>query len=152
MGARGDAGRVNRLRLLSPVASLLLIGCVDPPLMSETTSSATMPPSTMPYDPSQGGGATGYATGGPDDTGEPIMLLVAQSATQSGILQIHRPDFCYTAGGYDLSPSEAHNVALLGLTLPALSISATRDARSELIVYWTRIGNHMPQRIAAATV
>jgi glycosidase len=69
--ARGDAGRVNRLLLLSPAASLLLIGCVDPPLMSESTSSATMPPSTMPYDPSQGGGATGYATGGPDDTGEP---------------------------------------------------------------------------------
>jgi EpsI family protein len=90
-----------------------------------------------------------------DDTGEPIMLLVAQSATQSGILQIHRPEFCYTAGGYDLSPSEPHNVALQGATLPALSISATRDARTEQIVYWTRIGNHMPmswpqQRMAVA--
>ena len=90
-----------------------------------------------------------------DETGEPIMLLVAQSATQSGILQIHRPEFCYTAGGYDLSPSEPHNVALQGATLPALSISATRDARTEQIVYWTRIGNHMPmswpqQRLAVA--
>jgi EpsI family protein len=90
-----------------------------------------------------------------DETGEPIMLLVAQSATQSGILQIHRPEFCYTAGGYDLSPSEPHNVALQGATLPALSISATRDARTEQIVYWTRIGNHMPmswpqQRMAVA--
>ena len=90
-----------------------------------------------------------------DETGEPIMLLVAQSATQSGILQIHRPEFCYTAGGYDLSPSAPHNVALQGATLPALSISATRDARTEQIVYWTRIGNHMPmswpqQRMAVA--
>ncbi len=64
-----------------------------------------------------------------DETGEPIMLLVAQSATQTGILQIHRPEFCYTAGGYDLSPSAPHNVALQGATLPALSISATRDAQ-----------------------
>ena len=90
-----------------------------------------------------------------DETGEPIMLLVAQSATQSGILQIHRPEFCYTAGGYDLSPSAPHKVALQGTTLPALSISATRDARTEQIVYWTRIGNHMPmswpqQRMAVA--
>jgi EpsI family protein len=46
-------------------------------------------------------------------------------------------------------------VALQGATLPALSISATRDARTEQIVYWTRIGNHMPmswpqQRMAVA--
>ena len=80
-----------------------------------------------------------------DETGEPIMLLVAQSATQSGILQIHRPEFCYTAGGYDLSPSAPHKVALQGATLPALSISATRDSKTEQIVYWTRIGDHMPQ-------
>ena len=80
-----------------------------------------------------------------DESGEPIMLLVAQSATQSGILQIHRPEFCYTAGGYQLSPSAPHSVDLQGAKLPALSISATRDARTEQIVYWTRIGDHMPQ-------
>ena len=90
-----------------------------------------------------------------DETGEPIMLLVAQSATQTGILQIHRPEFCYTAGGYKLSPSTPHSVAVGGATLPALSISATRDGRTEQIVYWTRIGNHMPmswpqQRMAVA--
>jgi len=90
-----------------------------------------------------------------DASGAPIMLLVAQSASQTGILQIHRPEFCYTAGGYRLSPSAPHPVQLAGTVLPALSISATRDARTEQIVYWTRIGNHMPlswpqQRMAVA--
>ena len=90
-----------------------------------------------------------------DASGAPIMLLVAQSASQTGILQIHRPEFCYTAGGYKLSPSMPHPVQLPGSVLPALSISATRDARTEQIVYWTRIGNHMPvswpqQRMAVA--
>jgi EpsI family protein len=90
-----------------------------------------------------------------DPSGAPIMLLVAQSASQTGILQIHRPEFCYTAGGYKLSPSMPHPVQLPGSVLPALSISATRDARTEQIVYWTRIGNHMPvswpqQRMAVA--
>jgi EpsI family protein len=83
------------------------------------------------------------------------MLLVAQSPSQSGILQIHRPEFCYTAGGYRLSPSEPHGVPIPGRSISALSISATRDGRTEQIVYWTRIGNHLPtswtqQRLAVA--
>lgn len=88
-------------------------------------------------------------------SGSQIMLLVAQSGSQTGILQIHRPEFCYTAGGYDLSPSSPHMVALPGTVLPALSISATRDGLTEQIVYWTRIGDHLPlswsqQRLAVA--
>ena len=89
------------------------------------------------------------------DSGVPIMLLVAQSASQTGILQIHRPEFCYTAGGYDLSPSTPHKISLGGPTIPALSISASMLGRTEQIVYWTRIGEHLPlswkqQRMAVA--
>ena len=89
------------------------------------------------------------------ESGAPIMLLVAQSASQTGILQIHRPEFCYTAGGYDLSPSTPHAVNLGRSTLPALSISASILGKTEQIVYWTRIGEHLPlswrqQRMAVA--
>ena len=80
------------------------------------------------------------------ESGTPIMLLVAQSGSQTGILQIHRPEFCYTAGGYELSPSAPHKVTLpQNATLPALSISATLRGQTEQIVYWTRIGEHLPQ-------
>ena len=79
-------------------------------------------------------------------TGTPIMLLVAQSASQTGILQIHRPEFCYTAGGYDLSPSSPHRVSLPpNRALPALSISASIRGLTEQIVYWTRVGERLPQ-------
>ena len=79
-------------------------------------------------------------------TGTPIMLLVAQSASQTGILQIHRPEFCYTAGGYELSPSSPHRVSLPpNGTLPALSIAASMRGLTEQIVYWTRVGRHLPQ-------
>jgi EpsI family protein len=89
------------------------------------------------------------------ESGAPIMLLVAQSASQTGILQIHRPEFCYTAGGYDLSPSSPHAVNLGSSTIPALSISASILGKTEQIVYWTRIGEHLPlswrqQRMAVA--
>jgi EpsI family protein len=90
-----------------------------------------------------------------DEAGNGIMLLVAQSGSQSGILQIHRPEFCYTAGGYTLTPSVPHPVLLPGRELPASSLSAAREARIEQIVYWTRIGSHLPsswpqQRLAVA--
>ena len=78
------------------------------------------------------------------ESGAPIMLLVAQSGSQTGILQIHRPEFCYTAGGYELSPTSPHMVSLGGAMLPALSISASTLGRTEQIVYWTRIGEHLP--------
>jgi len=80
-----------------------------------------------------------------DGSGPPIMLLVAQSATQTGILQIHRPEICYTAGGYQLSAIEPHVVGLPWGRLPTLSMSATSDSRTEQLVYWTRIGDHLPK-------
>jgi EpsI family protein len=87
--------------------------------------------------------------------GAPIMLLVAQSAVQSGILQIHRPEICYTAGGYRLSAVEPHVVSVPWGTIPALSMSAANGERTEHLVYWTRIGDHLPrswreQRLAVA--
>ena len=87
--------------------------------------------------------------------GTRIMLLVAQSSAQTGILQIHRPEFCYTAGGYRLSDTEPHVVNLPSGPLPVQSISATREAITEQLVYWTRIGAHLPkswpqQRMAVA--
>ncbi|HEY1143443.1 MAG TPA: EpsI family protein [Sphingomicrobium sp.] len=90
-----------------------------------------------------------------DPDGQPIMLLVAQSASQTGILQIHRPEICYTAGGYQLSAIEPHQVKLPWKSIPAITLSATSDDRTEQLLYWTRIGEHLPtswrqQRLAVA--
>src|SRR4051794_38969309 len=45
-----------------------------------------------------------------DGQNPPIMLLLAQSGSQTGFLQIHRPETCYTAGGYQISPLAPHAV------------------------------------------
>ena len=79
-----------------------------------------------------------------DGDGSQIMLLVAQSSSQTGILQIHRPEICYTAGGYTLSDIEPHVVGLPWGGLPTLSMSATSDMRTEQLIYWTRVGEHLP--------
>lgn len=74
-----------------------------------------------------------------------IMLLMAYSASETGFLQVHRPEFCYTAAGYALSDFAPHRIQLEGAhVFTANSLTATRDASTEKLVYWTRIGNHIP--------
>lgn len=85
----------------------------------------------------------------------PIMLLVAQSAHQTGVLQIHRPEVCYPAGGFTLSPITPYAIDVGARRISANSLDASAPQRDEQILYWTRIGNHLPsswaeQRIAVA--
>ena len=89
------------------------------------------------------------------EDGSTMMVLVAQSGSQTGILQIHRPEICYNAGGYALSDVVPHQVKLPGGEVPTMSMAASNGARTEQLLYWTRIGDHMPtswreQRLAVA--
>jgi EpsI family protein len=91
-----------------------------------------------------------------DGQGNSIMLLLAQSGGQTGFLQVHRPEVCYTAGGYQISPVMPHAIQVGQMIIPALSMDASAGGSApEHIVYWTRIGNRMPtswreQRLAVA--
>lgn len=78
------------------------------------------------------------------DDALPIMLLIAQSSGQTGILQVHRPEFCYPAGGFTLLDKAPHNIALPGSVLPSTSFTAVSDDRTEQLLYWTRVGYDMP--------
>jgi EpsI family protein len=83
------------------------------------------------------------------------MLLIAQSAGQTGLLQVHRPEFCYPAGGYELSPIVQLPVKANGRDVMVNQLTASMPGRTEQILYWTRVGNAMPaswaeQRLAIA--
>ena len=73
-----------------------------------------------------------------------VMLLIAQSAAQNGIVQIHRPEVCYPAGGFELSPITPIEIDLGPKRIMANSLQAVSDRRDEQIIYWTRVGNHFP--------
>ena len=79
-----------------------------------------------------------------DGTSPAIMLLIAQSASQTGVIQIHRPEVCYPAGGYVLSPVTPIDIGLSDRRLRANSLSATNQRGTEHVLYWTRVGRHMP--------
>lgn len=79
--------------------------------------------------------------------GQVVMMLVAYKNYQNGVLQIHRPEICYPAGGYRLSETKAIEIPIgPGRLMPANSFSADGGERDEQVLYWTRVGDYFPVR------
>lgn len=75
----------------------------------------------------------------------PVMLLLAYGSSQSGMLQIHRPEICYPASGFKLTETEVTSIPLSGnRELKSRSFIANSDTRVEQVLYWTRIGDLVP--------
>lgn len=78
-------------------------------------------------------------------TGEQIMMLLAYGAIQTDSLQLHRPEVCYPAFGYNIVQSQAVSVPLPGgVSIPARHLAAQKLTGSENVVYWSRIGETLP--------
>jgi EpsI family protein len=75
----------------------------------------------------------------------PIMLLIAYGSTQSDTLQVHRPEFCYPAAGFDIQPREEVQVSDgAGRPVASSFFTAVRGDRVEQILYFTRLGDQFP--------
>ena len=90
-----------------------------------------------------------------DGVNPPVMLLIAQSGSQTGVLQVHRPETCYTAGGYTITRLAPHRIPLGSAVLQANLLDATAEGSTEHVLYWTRVGDRVPaswreQKIAVA--
>lgn len=74
-----------------------------------------------------------------------LALLIAYSNVQNGLLQMHRPEFCYPASGYQLSETTVSDFPLAdGQSMPVRAFAAQGVSRNENVVYWTRIGTDIP--------
>lgn len=79
--------------------------------------------------------------------GKIAMLLIAYNNRQDGVLQIHRPEICYPAGGFSLTETQPIDTPLEpGPALPSQIFMARSDTRSEVVLYWTRVGENFPRR------
>jgi len=80
------------------------------------------------------------------DRGErQILMLLAHGENQSDELQLHRPEVCYPAFGYELLQNQPTQLALGGpVRLPARELLAKSPVDQERVVYWTRLGEHFP--------
>jgi len=79
---------------------------------------------------------------GPDTA---VMLLLAYNNKQDGVLQVHRPEVCYPAGGYVLTETKRISVSALGAQVPSNLFTATGPDRTEQVVYFTRLGSTYPR-------
>lgn len=75
-----------------------------------------------------------------------ITMLLAYGGRQSDELQLHRPEVCYPAFGYDLMRNEAISLPIGGsAVLPARRLVAEQGDIRESIIYWSRMGELLPQ-------
>jgi EpsI family protein len=78
--------------------------------------------------------------------GSSVMMLAAYGDTQSDLLQLHRPESCYPAVGFAIHSTLPAMLPLAGgALLPVRKVIAVAGDRVENIVYWTRIGDALPQ-------
>lgn len=74
-----------------------------------------------------------------------VMMVLAYGNLQSDLLQLHRPETCYAAVGFQISASEKTRLGLEpDVAIPVRELTATSDNRVEPILYWTRIGDALP--------
>ncbi len=83
-------------------------------------------------------------------TSRQVMLLVAYGQSQDDQLQLHRPESCYPAVGFAITERKLVDIPLRApVAIPAVALTAVAGGRVEDILYWTRLGEALPQSAAA---
>lgn len=79
-------------------------------------------------------------------SGAQLVMLLAYGGKQSDELQLHRPEVCYPAFGYVLARNEPLSLRIAeGVTVPARRLVAQDEGRIESVIYWSRMGELLPQ-------
>ena len=73
--------------------------------------------------------------------GERIMLSIAYGSDQSSSLQVHRPNVCYTAQGFQITNMVNDFVQTFAGQVPVMHMVATQGRRIEPITYWITVGD-----------
>lgn len=76
-----------------------------------------------------------------NNRGERVMLSIAYGGNQNREMQVHRPEVCYPAQGFQLLSKEKGTVHTNFGELPVMRLVAQLGARNEPITYWVRIGD-----------
>jgi EpsI family protein len=73
--------------------------------------------------------------------GERVMLSIAYGAAQAGELELHRPEVCYVAQGFQIRGGGHAAVQADATRVPVQRLLASLGPRSEPISYWMRVGD-----------
>lgn len=73
--------------------------------------------------------------------GERIMLSIAYGGDQSDAMQVHKPEACYPAQGFQILKNADDVFTDGNASIPVRRLVATLGSRVEPITYWTTIGD-----------
>jgi EpsI family protein len=76
-----------------------------------------------------------------NNKGEQIMLSIAYGGRQGTAMQVHRPEMCYPAQGFQIGSVSKDFIDFSGAKLPVMKLVATHGQRVEPITYWVMIGD-----------
>lgn len=78
-----------------------------------------------------------------DASGQRVMLSIAYGGDQSKALQLHLPEVCYVAQGFQII-QKGDGMMVTGFgTLPVKRLVARADMRNEPITYWITVGDQL---------
>jgi EpsI family protein len=73
--------------------------------------------------------------------GERVMLSIAYGGDQSRALQLHLPEVCYVAQGFEMLKAGDGELATRFGAVPVKRLVARQNSRNEPITYWITIGD-----------
>jgi EpsI family protein len=73
--------------------------------------------------------------------GERVMLSIAYGGDQSDDMQVHKPEVCYPAQGFEILKSVTGIFDTGFGHIPVKRLLATQGARVEPIIYWLTVGD-----------
>lgn len=73
--------------------------------------------------------------------GERVMLVIAYGEDQSDSNQLHYPEVCYPAQGFQIVNNHLDTLTTSLGEIPVKKLLATLSRRNEPITYWTTIGD-----------
>ena len=76
-----------------------------------------------------------------DRDGQRVMLSIAYGGDQSRALQIHLPEVCYVAQGFDMLDARHDALDTGHGIVPVKRLVAKQNARNEPITYWITVGD-----------
>jgi EpsI family protein len=80
------------------------------------------------------------------DRGYRIMLSIAYGKNQNDSFQVHLPEICYPAQGFQVTSSDRTVISTGFGEIPAKQLKTTyQSQRVEPVTYWTTIGNYAVQ-------
>jgi EpsI family protein len=71
------------------------------------------------------------------------MVSVAYGGDQSDSMQVHKPEICYPAQGFQVLNKSRASIALPFGPLPVTRVDTQLGQRREPITYWTTVGDRV---------